>query len=45
MLLVGYAIAVSTVLFQTITDNRILTPSIMGFDSLYRLIQTSLSSF
>lgn len=42
MVLVGYAIAVSTVLFQTITNNRILTPSIMGFDFLYRLIQTGL---
>ncbi len=42
MVLVGYAIAMSTVLFQTITNNRILTPSIMGFDALYRLIQTVL---
>ena len=42
MLLTGYAIAVSTVLFQTITHNRILTPAIMGFDSLYLLVQTSL---
>lgn len=42
MALVGYAIAMSTVLFQTITNNRILTPSIMGFDALYRLIQTVL---
>jgi iron complex transport system permease protein len=42
MVVVGYAIAVSTVLFQTITANRILTPSIMGFDALYALIQTSL---
>lgn len=40
MVLVAYSIAVSTVLFQTITNNRILTPSIMGFDSLYILIQT-----
>ncbi|MFC4626299.1 iron chelate uptake ABC transporter family permease subunit [Daeguia caeni] len=40
MVLVAYAIAVSTVLFQTITNNRILTPSIMGFDALYILIQT-----
>lgn len=39
MLLVAYAIAVSSVLFQTITHNRILTPSIMGFDALYVLIQ------
>lgn len=45
MLLVAYAIAVSTVLFQTITNNRILTPSIMGFDALYVLIQTCLVFF
>ncbi|CAO3379899.1 iron chelate uptake ABC transporter family permease subunit [Azospirillum argentinense] len=42
MVLVGYAVAVSTVLFQTITNNRILTPSVMGFDHLFRLIQTVL---
>src|SRR5690606_11804602 len=42
MALVAYAIAVSTVLFQTITSNRILTPSIMGFAALYTLIQTAL---
>lgn len=45
MLLVGYAIAVSTVLFQTVTSNRILTPSIMGFDALYVLIQTGVTFF
>lgn len=32
---VGVAIAVSTVVFQTVTGNRILTPSIMGLDALY----------
>jgi iron complex transport system permease protein len=42
MVLVGYAIAVSTVLFQTVSHNRVLTPSIMGFDALYILVQTSL---
>ena len=42
LLLVAYAISVSTILFQTITANRILTPYIMGFDALYLLIQTSL---
>lgn len=42
MVLVGYAVAVSTVLFQTISHNRILTPAIMGFDSLYQLVQTTL---
>ncbi len=40
MMVVGWSIAVSTVVFQTITGNRILTPSIMGFDALYMLIQT-----
>ncbi len=40
--LVAVAVAVSTVLFQTVTDNRILTPSIMGFDTLYVLVQTVL---
>ena len=33
--LTGVAIAYSTVIFQTITHNRILTPSVMGLDSLY----------
>ncbi|MCG7393192.1 iron chelate uptake ABC transporter family permease subunit [Microvirga sp. ACRRW] len=42
MVLVAYAVAVSTVLFQTVSHNRILTPSIMGFDQLFILIQTSL---
>lgn len=39
--LVGCAIALATVAFQTVTANRILTPSIMGFDALYMLIQTA----
>jgi iron complex transport system permease protein len=43
LILVGYAIAVSTVLFQTLTENRILTPSIMGFEAVYVLIQTLLA--
>lgn len=42
ILLTGFSIAVSTVVFQTITNNRILTPSIIGLDSLYMLIQTLL---
>lgn len=41
LLLVGYAVAVSTVMFQTVTNNRILTPSIMGVDALYVLVQTT----
>ncbi|MEX2783889.1 iron chelate uptake ABC transporter family permease subunit [Streptococcus sp. H49] len=42
LLLTAFCIAVSTLIFQTITDNRILTPSIMGLDNLYVLIQTVL---
>jgi len=42
MVLVGYCVAVSSVLFQTITHNRILTPAIMGFDALYVLIQAAI---
>ncbi|MBO8142614.1 MAG: iron chelate uptake ABC transporter family permease subunit [Firmicutes bacterium] len=39
--LAGASIAVSTVIFQSITTNRILTPAIMGLDRLYMLIQTA----
>lgn len=42
MLITGAAIAYATVVFQTITHNRILTPSIMGLDALYQLLQTFL---
>lgn len=42
LLLVGAAIGVSTMIFQTVTGNRILTPAIMGFDALFLLIQTLL---
>ncbi|WP_149957870.1 iron chelate uptake ABC transporter family permease subunit [Zafaria cholistanensis] len=42
MVLVAVAVGISTLVFQTVTANRILTPSIMGFDALYVLIQTSL---
>lgn len=45
MVLTGVAIAYSTVVFQTITHNRILTPSIMGLDSLYMLLQTVIIFF
>ncbi|MFA1821875.1 iron chelate uptake ABC transporter family permease subunit [Virgibacillus oceani] len=40
IILTGSAIAFATALFMTITNNRILTPSVMGLDSLYLLIQT-----
>lgn len=38
--LVALCHSTATVAFQTVTGNRILTPSIMGFESLYTLIQT-----
>lgn len=40
ILVVAGCVAFSSVSFQTLTNNRILTPSIMGFESLYLLIQT-----
>lgn len=40
MILVAFSAATSTLLFQTVTNNRILTPSIMGFESLFVLIQS-----
>lgn len=39
---VGAAIGISTVLFQTLSGNRILTPSIMGFDALFLLMQSTM---
>ncbi|EMR07074.1 Iron-uptake system permease protein FeuC [Bhargavaea cecembensis DSE10] len=45
MAVTGIAIAYATVVFQTITQNRILTPSIMGLDSLYMLLQTLIIFF
>ncbi|MCF6462987.1 iron chelate uptake ABC transporter family permease subunit [Clostridium sp. Cult1] len=40
IILTGSSIAFSSVVFQTITNNRILTPSVLGLDSLYIFIQT-----
>ncbi|MEP3350340.1 MAG: iron chelate uptake ABC transporter family permease subunit [Marinomonas sp.] len=45
LLVVGAAIGISTVLFQTISNNRVLTPSIMGFDALFLLVQACLIFF
>lgn len=45
MLVVAVAVGVSTVVFHTITQNRILTPSIMGFDAFYMLIATIIVFF
>ncbi|MGL5414834.1 MAG: iron chelate uptake ABC transporter family permease subunit [Clostridium sp.] len=40
MVLTGGCIAFASMVFQTITNNNILTPSVLGLDSLYILIQT-----
>ena len=42
LITVATAIGVATILFQTVAANRVLTPSIMGFDALYVLLQTAL---
>lgn len=38
LLVVAVAISTATLLFQTATGNRILTPSLIGFDALYVMI-------
>ena len=40
IIITGGAIAFSSMIFQTVTNNRILTPSILGLDSLYMFGQT-----
>ena len=40
IIITGMSIAIATVVFQTITQNKILTPNIMGLDSLYLFIHT-----
>lgn len=42
LLMVAYAAGVSTLLFQTLTNNPVLTPSLLGFESLYIFLQTLL---
>ncbi|MGL4338264.1 MAG: iron chelate uptake ABC transporter family permease subunit [Turicibacter sp.] len=42
IILTGSGIAISSMIFQTITGNRILTPSILGLDSLFMLLQTGI---
>lgn len=41
MVIVAFCQGIATVAFQTVANNRIITPSIMGFESLYRAVQTS----
>ncbi|MGJ1386937.1 iron chelate uptake ABC transporter family permease subunit [Sphingobacterium spiritivorum] len=40
IIVVGISVAYSSMIFQTITNNKILTPSIMGYESIFILFQT-----
>lgn len=40
MIVVSCCVAYSSVVFQTLTNNKILTPSIMGFEAVYVLFQS-----
>lgn len=42
MVIGGICIAVSSITFQTITGNRILTPAIMGYEAVYLLLKSLL---
>ncbi|HEY4664350.1 MAG TPA: iron chelate uptake ABC transporter family permease subunit [Comamonas sp.] len=42
MLIGGVCVAWSSITFQTITGNRILTPAIMGYEAVYLLLQSLL---
>lgn len=42
IVIVAICIAASTVIFQTLCNNKILTPAIIGLDSLYMLLQSAL---
>ena len=41
MIIAAVCQSMSTVTFQSITNNRIITPSLLGFEALYTLIQTA----
>lgn len=45
IILVGAAIGVSSLIFQTITENHLLTPSVIGLDAVYLFIQTIIIFF
>lgn len=45
LIMVGAAAGASTVVFQTVASNRLLTPGIVGFDALFVFLQTGLVFF
>lgn len=42
IILVGAAIGVSSLIFQTLTENNLLTPSVIGLDAIYLFLQTAI---
>lgn len=45
MLIAALCHSFSTVTFQSVTSNRIITPSLLGYEALYSFIQTSILFF
>lgn len=45
MIITGTAIAFASIIFQTVTHNRLLTPSMIGVDSMYEVVQTVIFFF
>ena len=45
MAITGTAIAFASIIFQTVTHNRLLTPSMIGVDSMYEVVQTIIFFF
>lgn len=41
LVVVAVALSVATAVFQAVTRNRILSPSVMGFDSMFQLMATA----
>ena len=45
MIIAAICQSLSTVAFQSITNNRVITPSLLGFEALYTTIHTSTMFF
>lgn len=45
MLITSICQSYATISFQTVTNNRLITPSILGFEALYSVIHTSIIFF
>lgn len=45
VIIVSYALSFSAKVFQSITNNKLLTPQVMGYDNLYILLQTLIAFF